>query len=84
VLYSSAGLYEVAGRTIAVNLYNDKESYTTIDDADVIERAYSKDEPSVVRATTYESKNYLDTIMIALVLLLVILELYIIKKRGEL
>ena len=84
VLYSSAGLYEVAGRTIAVNLYNDKESDTTIDAADVMERASSKDEPAVVRATTYESKNYLDTIMIALVLLLVILELYIIKKRGEL
>ena len=84
VLYSSAGLYEVAGRTIAVNLYNDKESDTTIDATDVMERASSKDEPSVVRATTYESKNYLDTIMIALVLLLVILELYIIKKRGEL
>ena len=84
VLYSSAGLYEVAGRTIAVNLYNDKESDTTIDATDVMQRASSKDEPSVVRATTYESKNYLDTIMIALVLLLVILELYIIKKRGEL
>ena len=84
VLYSSAGLYEVAGRTIAVNLYNDKESDTTIDATDVMERASSKDEPAVVRATTYESKNYLDTIMIALVLLLVILELYIIKKRGEL
>lgn len=84
VLYSSAGLYEVAGRTIAVNLYNDKESDTTIDGSDVIERASVKDEPSVVRATTYESKKYLDTIMIALVLILVILELYIIKKRGEL
>ncbi|WP_367343551.1 BatA domain-containing protein [Methanomethylovorans sp.] len=84
VLYSSAGLYEVAGRTIAVNLYNDKESDTTIDASDVMERASSKDEPDVVRAETYESKNYLDTIMIALVLLLVILELYIIKKRGEL
>lgn len=84
VLYSSAGLYEVAGRTIAVNLYNDKESDTTIDASDVMERAYSKDGPSIMRTTTYESKNYLDTIMIALVLLLVILELYIIKKRGEL
>ena len=84
VLYSSAGLYEVAGRTIAVNLYNDKESDTTIDASDVISRASTKDGPSVVRATTYESKNYLDTIMIALVLILVILELYIIKKRGEL
>ncbi|WP_214045457.1 VWA domain-containing protein [Methanomethylovorans sp.] len=84
VLYSSAGLYEVAGRTIAVNLYNDKESDTTIDASDVMERAYSKDGPSIIRTTTYESKNYLDTIMIALVLLLVILELYIIKKRGEL
>ncbi|MGB3907398.1 MAG: VWA domain-containing protein [Methanomethylovorans sp.] len=84
VLYSSAGLYEVAGRTIAVNLYNDKESDTTIDASDVMERASSKDKHDVVRAKTYESKNYLDTIMIALVLLLVILELYIIKKRGEL
>lgn len=84
VLYSSAGLYKVAGRTIAVNLYNDKESDTTIDGSDVITRASTKDGPSTVRATTYESRNYLDTIMIALVLILVILELYIIKKRGEL
>lgn len=84
VLYSSAGLYEVAGRTIAVNLYNDKESDTALDGSDVISRASVKDEPSVVKATTYESKNYLDTIMIALVFILVILELYIIKKRGEL
>ncbi|WP_321418303.1 VWA domain-containing protein [uncultured Methanomethylovorans sp.] len=84
VLYSSAGLYEVAGRTIAVNLYNDKESDTTIDASDVISRASTKNEPSVVRAATYESKNYLDTIMIVLVFILVILELYIIKKRGEL
>ncbi|MBC7085328.1 MAG: BatA domain-containing protein [Methanomethylovorans sp.] len=84
VLYSSAGIYEVAGRTIAVNLYNDKESDTTIDASDVIERASRKDGPSVVRATTYESKNYLDNIMIVVVLLFIILELYIIKKRGEL
>jgi hypothetical protein len=84
VLYSSAGLYEVAGRTIAVNLYNDKESDTALDGSDVISRASTKDKPSVVKATTYESKNYLDTIMIALVFILVILELYIIKKRGEL
>ncbi|MDF1533709.1 MAG: BatA domain-containing protein [Methanosarcinaceae archaeon] len=84
VLYDEVGIYEVAGKRIAVNLYNDRESDTTIDASDVIERSLSKTEPSVVRATTYTAKKDLDSYLIAGVFLLMLLEILIIRKRGEL
>ncbi len=84
VHYNEVGIYEVAGRTIAVNLYNDRESDTTLIGQDLIDRTKVKDSPGIVRATSYTIKHYLDTYMIFIVLLLVMLELAIIKKRGEL
>lgn len=84
VHYNEVGAYSVAGKTIAANLYNDKESDTTNIGQEVIDRTKVKDSPRIVRATTYTAKHYLDTYMIAIVLILVILELLIIKKRGEL
>ncbi|SFM24298.1 vWA domain-containing protein [Methanolobus profundi] len=84
VLYDQSGVYQVAGKEIAVNLYNDKESDTSLEGDDVIERAQADNEPSIVRASSYTAKNYLDTYMIIIVFALVILELLIIKKRGEL
>ncbi|MDW7732957.1 MAG: BatA and WFA domain-containing protein [Methanolobus sp.] len=84
VLYDQAGVYTVAGKQIAVNLYNDRESDTTLEGADLIDRAQAEGEPGIVRADTYTAKNYLDTYMIIIVFLLVLLELYIIRKRGEL
>jgi hypothetical protein len=84
VYYDETGVYKVAGKKIAVNLYNDKESDTTLSGDDVIERAESDNGAGIVRASSYTGKQYLDTYMVILVLLLVLLELLIIKKRGEL
>ncbi len=84
VLYDQTGVYQVAGKEIAVNLYNDKESDTSLEGDDVIERAQADDEPGLVRESSYTAKQYLDTYMIIIVLALVILELLIIRKRGEL
>lgn len=84
VLYDEAGVYTVAGKRIAVNLYNDRESDTTLTGQELIDRAKAKDSPGIVRASSYTAKNYLDTYMIIIVFLLVLLELLIIRKRGEL
>jgi hypothetical protein len=84
VYYDETGVYRVAGKKIAVNLYNDKESDTTLSGDDVIERAESDNQPGIVRESSYTGKQYLDTYMVILVLILVLLELLIIKKRGEL
>ncbi len=84
LLYDEVGLYEVAGKTIAVNLYDDKESDTGIDATAVMDRAASQDEPELVRGGTYLAKKYLDTYLIVLVILLVIMEIMIIRSRGEL
>jgi len=84
VLYDQSGVYQVAGKEIAVNLYNDRESDTTLEGDDVIERSQANDGPEIVRASSYTAKNYLDIYMIIIVFILVILELLIIRKRGEL
>jgi hypothetical protein len=84
VLYDEVGVYQVAGKEIAVNIYNDKESDTTLEGDDVIERSQADDEPGIVRASSYTAKNYLDNYMIIIVFALVVLELLIIRKRGEL
>ena len=84
VLYDEAGVYTVAGKRIAVNLYNDRESDTTLTGQDVIDRSNAKDSPGIVRASSYTAKKYLDMYMIVIVFLLVMLELMIIRKRGEL
>ncbi|WP_406669844.1 BatA domain-containing protein [Methanolobus sp. ZRKC4] len=83
VLYDETGTYQVAGKEIAVNLYNDRESDTTIEE-DVIERSQVQEGPEIVRSSSYTAKNYLDIYMIIIVFILVVLELLIIRKRGEL
>ncbi|MDK2833453.1 MAG: hypothetical protein PWP63_540 [Methanolobus sp.] len=84
VLYDEAGVYTVAGKRIAVNLYSDRESDTTLTGQELIDRSKAKDSPGIVRASSYTAKNYLDTYMIIIVSLLVLVELLIIRKRGEL
>ncbi|MCD4702938.1 MAG: BatA domain-containing protein [Methanosarcinaceae archaeon] len=84
VLYDEVGFYKIAGKQIAVNLYDDRESDTTINASDVIERALDQNEPDIVKETTYTVHKYLDDHLIILVLLLVVLEILIIRKRGQL
>jgi hypothetical protein len=84
VLYDEVGIYEVAGKRIAANLYDDRESDTTLDASDVIQRSIEQTGPGIVRATTYTAKKELDTYLIAGVFLLMLLEIFIILRRGEL
>ncbi|MBN2488486.1 MAG: BatA domain-containing protein [Methanosarcinaceae archaeon] len=84
VLYDEVGIYEVAGKRIASNLYDDRESDTTLDASDVIQRSIEQTGPSIVRATTYTAKKELDTYLIAAVFMLMLLEILIILRRGEL
>ncbi len=80
-----AGIYEIGNRKIAANLYSEPESDTTSDGSDVMDRITDeRTEPGLVRDMTFTVRNYLDNYLIALVLLLLALEIYIIKRRGEL
>ncbi|WP_135606140.1 VWA domain-containing protein [Methanococcoides sp. NM1] len=84
LLYDEVGIYEVAGKDIAVNLYDDMESDTTIDSSGVMDRATAQDGSQIVRESTYTSKNYIDIYLIIIAMLLVIVEILIIRSRGEL
>ncbi|WP_440952168.1 DUF7408 domain-containing protein [Methanococcoides sp. FTZ1] len=84
LLYDEVGIYKVAGKDIAVNLYDDMESDTTIDASGVLDRATSQDGSQIVRESTYTAKNYIDIYLIILAMLLVIVEILIIRSRGEL
>lgn len=83
VFFSDTGMYKVAGRDIAVNLYNDKESDTTENGNSVIQRLGESNNGSI-RTNSYESHKNLDIYLIIFALLLIVLEIYIIGKRGEL
>ncbi|WP_243685106.1 vWA domain-containing protein [Methanosarcina barkeri] len=49
ILFDEAGIYEISGKKIAVNLYSDKESNTTVDASDVVQRAAEEDKSKLVR-----------------------------------
>lgn len=84
ILFDEAGIYELAGKKIAVNLYNDRESNTTVDASDLIKRAASDDEPELVRADTYTAKHDITNYLIGVLFLLILLEILIVRQRGEL
>jgi hypothetical protein len=86
VLFEQVGTYNIGGRTVAVNLYSDRESDTTRQGSEVMERVsdQNRDSPDIVRQDSYEAKNYLDNYLIILAILLAILEILIIRNRGEL
>jgi hypothetical protein len=84
ILFNEAGIYELAGKKIAVNLYNDRESNTTVDASDLIKRAVSNDEPKLVRADTYTAKHDITNYLIGVLFLLILLEILIVRQRGEL
>lgn len=84
ILFDEAGIYEISGKKIAVNLYNDKESNTTVDASDVIQRAVAEDKPKLVRADTYTVKNDITDYLIGIMFLLILAEILIVRRRGEL
>jgi len=84
ILFDEVGVYEISEKKIAVNLYNDRESNTTVDALELIQRAVAEDGPKLVRADTYTAKNDITDYLIAVLFLLILLEILIIRRRGEL
>ncbi len=84
IIFDEAGIYELAGKKIAANLYDDRESNTTVDASELTRRAASDDEPKLVRADTYTAKHDITNYLIGVLFLLILLEILIIRGRGEL
>ncbi len=84
ILFDEAGIYEIAGKRIAVNLYDDRESNTTVDASELIKRAVAEDGPKLVKADSYTAKNDITDYLIGVLFLLILLEILIIRGRGEL
>lgn len=84
ILFDESGIYEISGKKIAVNLYNDKESNTTVDASDVVQRAAAEDKSKLVRADTYTAKNDITNYLIVVMFLLMLVEIMIVRRRGEL
>jgi hypothetical protein len=84
VIFDEAGIYEIAGKKIATNLYSDKESDTRVDASELIRKAVADDKPKVVKADTYTSKKEITDYLIVIMFLLLLLEILIVRQRGEL
>ncbi|AKB82231.1 hypothetical protein MSBR3_1653 [Methanosarcina barkeri 3] len=84
VLFDEAGIYELSGKKIAVNLYNDRESNTTVDASELIKRAVAEDGPKIVKEDSYTSKNDITDYLIGFMFLFILLEILIVRQRGEL
>ena len=84
LLFDEAGIYEISGKEIAVNLYSDSESNTTVDASELIQRAVAEDKPKLVRADNYTTKNDITNYLIGIIFLLLLLEILIVRRRGEL
>ena len=84
VLFDEAGIYEISGKRIATNLYSDRESNTTIDSSELIQKAVVEDKTKLVRADTYTAKKDITNYLIIIMFLLILLEILIVRQRGEL
>ncbi|WNY28211.1 hypothetical protein MmiEs2_03950 [Methanimicrococcus stummii] len=79
VLYDTVGVYTIGQKKVAVNMYNDKESNTLTPRIDGLENANGGGE----LPTQYEIKNNLFYIFAILAAIFMILELYLLRKRGD-
>lgn len=84
LLYDEVGIYEVSGKRIAVNMYDDRESNTTIDASELISRSLEENGPKTVRSETYTARNDVTNYLIGILFLLMLIEILIIRGRGEL
>jgi len=84
LLFDEVGIYEISDKKIAVNLYDDRESNATVDASELISRAVEKDGSRLVRADTYLAKNDITNYIIGVLFLLMLLEILIVRGRGEL
>ena len=84
LLFDEVGIYKISDKNIAVNLYDDRESNTTVDASELISRAVVNDETRLVRADTYTARNDITNYLIGILFLLILLEILIVRGRGEL
>ena len=84
VIFDEAGIYEIAGKKIATNLYSDKESDTRVDASELIQKAVAEDKPKVVKADTHTVNKEITDYLIVIMFLLLLLEILIVRQRGEL
>jgi hypothetical protein len=84
VLFDEAGIYELSGKKIAVNIYNDRESNTTVDASELTKRAVAEDGPKIVKEDSYTAKNDITDYLIGVMFLFILLEILIVRQRGEL
>ncbi|AKB37517.1 hypothetical protein MSSAC_2927 [Methanosarcina siciliae C2J] len=84
LLFDEVGVYRISDKEIAVNLYDDRESNTTVDASELISQAVENDGSRLVRSDTYTAKNDITNYLIVVMFLLMLLEILIIRGRGEL
>ncbi len=84
VIFDEAGIYEISGKKIAANLYSDKESDTRVDASELVKRAATEDKNKVVKADSYTAKKEITNYLIVVMFLLLLLEILIVRQRGEL
>ncbi|MDD4331968.1 MAG: VWA domain-containing protein [Methanosarcinaceae archaeon] len=84
MLYDEVGIYEVSGKKIAVNLYDDRESDMNVDATELIKRSLEEEELKTIRADSYPAKKDISNYLIGVVFLLMLLEILILRGRGEL
>lgn len=80
VLFDTAGIYTIGPKQIAVNMYNDKESNTLTPRMSGLENSTGSGE----LPTLYEIQNNIYYIFAILAALFILLELYLLRKRGDL
>jgi hypothetical protein len=84
VIFDEAGIYEISGKKIAANIYSDKESDTRVDASELVKRAATEDKNKVVKADSYTAKKEITNYLIVVMFLLLLLEILIVRQRGEL
>lgn len=82
LLLDEVGIYELPGKDIAVNLYDEKESNLEGGGISEIQKAEEREVPSDIQ--TVRNPEYLDIYFIMAAMFLVFLELYYLRWRGEL
>jgi hypothetical protein len=84
VYFEETGIYTIGSNSFAINLYSDPESDTTVDPDELIERSVTTGVSKVVRNETYTADHHLEDYLIIIVILLALIEILIISRRGEL
>ncbi|MDV0446207.1 hypothetical protein MsAg5_00340 [Methanosarcinaceae archaeon Ag5] len=79
VVLDTAGIYVVNKKSIAVNMYNDKESNTMLERLKGVDGANAGSE----LPTLFEVKKELVAVFVVLASLFILLELYLLRKRGD-